>query len=491
MTTTIAPVDELRKLPPPLARAVLARVAAEHGPEAVAALRWQIEAWRRPAQQLVDLSEPWSVLVITGEFGSGKTWLAGRIFTAGILDWKVERPRIVAATGADVEETVVDGQSGITTWLPPWVPWSWQSSKGHEGLLTVNGVKVSCLSADAPAQAIGSGAGWVLADDVAKWVETSGEANAERAWASVLKSLREWPGRAIVPTTPDGASFITSLLTSKQLQGVKVLDLGSSEENRGNLAPAYLEHVANLRAQGLWLKSSGGAFAGLMGDAIRCEWPAVLEEIAISIDPAKSTRSHACEVGLVATGIDRRGTVYGLADRSKQMDAGQWPAAAHDLLEEMAERYHGARIRFVVENNAGGAMPAELLRAEEKIRRLQRGGRAVSMIEIREVTSRKNDGKARRAGPIVALAKGGQVRMVRGLGVLEGQLSALADDAPGQDRADAFVHGARDLAGISDDKAATVARREEMATEATRAAFAGLDASRERMPRVDFDLDRA
>jgi phage terminase large subunit-like protein len=482
--TGLAPVDELRALPPPLARAVLEKIAAEHGPEAVAALRWQIDAWRRPAQQIVDLSEPWTVLVITGEFGTGKTWLATQTFVQGILEWGVERPRIICATGAAIEDTVVKGPSGIGTWLPPWIPWEFQSSKGHEGLLRINGIEVSCLSADSPAQAIGSGAGWVFADDVAKWVESCGESGAERAWAAMLKSLREWPGRVVVPTTPDGAAFITSLLTTDELKGVKVLDLGNVEENRGNLSRGYLEHtIANLRAQGLWMKSREGAFSEIRWPDLRVDRPPPLVSLVVFVDPAKSSRSKSCEVGIVGVGIDARGIVYGLADRSKQMRAGEWPAAAHDLLEELQDDYRGVPSRLGIENNAGGEMGAELLRAEERRRRLESGKPGVSVIEIREVTARRNDSKVRRAGPIVALAKSGQLRMVRGLGVLEGQLSGLTDDSPGNDRADALVHGARDLAGLGEAS-------EPDTSDAARAAFAGLAEAQRRQPRPVFRGNR-
>jgi phage terminase large subunit-like protein len=173
-------------------------------------------------------------------------------------------------------------------------------------------------------------------------------------------------------------------------------------------------------------------------------------EIIVFVDPAKSSRSTSCEVGIVATGIDDRGVVHGLADASEKLSAAQWPARAHDLRERMEREFPGARMRMGVENNAGGEMPAELLRAEEKIRRLRSGKPGVSVVEIVEVTSRPRDSKVKRAGPIVALAKSDQVRMLPDLGVLEGQLSNLTDAAPGNDRADAFVHGARAVAGLGE-----------------------------------------
>jgi hypothetical protein len=180
------------------------------------------------------------------------------------------------------------------------------------------------------------------------------------------------------------------------------------------------------------------------------------------------------------------------------LSSDDWPSVAHQLLEELVAEWRGrllpgegCSVRFVAENNAGGDAPAALLRAEEKIRRLRRKEPGIPTIEVREVTARRNEGKARRASQIVAMAKAGYVRMTRGLGILEGQLNKLVDEGTGTDRADAWVWGARDLAGLNDAKASAEAAEQERARVAAVVAFRDLDTGREFASRVDFGLDRA
>jgi hypothetical protein len=155
----------------------------------------------------------------------------------------------------------------------------------------------------------------------------------------------------------------------------------------------------------------------------------------------------------VACGIDAHGTIYGLADRSAQMGpdgADGWPSVVLDLVDEMDARLaqRGALCEVGIEINTLGRAGVELLRAAERVRAVGAGRPAVSLRTIHDVTSRPRESKTRRAQPIVALAEGRQVRMVVGLGELERSLSTLDDEGRGSDAADAFVHGARLLAGL-------------------------------------------
>lgn len=477
MNAAIAPLDELRALPPPLQRAVLARIAEQHGAAAVAALRWQIEAHRRPAQRIPALEALPTVLVITGEYGSGKTQLASWITLRAILDWKVDRPRVIASIPANVDDTVVNGPSGLLAWLPPWISREWYPTLGHAGKLRIDGRDVSCLSAAAGAGPIGAGCGFVFFDDYAKCVTALGESKAEEALAAALKSLREWPGKMVLPTTPEGAELVRSLAQTEGIRGVEVLDLGRTEDNAGNLTRGYVRDIApNLRALDMWQKSGGGAFAGVQWAKLRVDAAPPLVEIVVAIDPAKSSRSKSCEVGIVGVGRDAEDRIYGLADRSEVLSSDDWPNVAHELLEHLRAEHPRARARFVAENNAGGDAPAALLRFAEKLRRKNRGEPGVSVIEVVERTARRNDGKARRASEIVGVYKGGQGRMVRGLGILEGQLSKLVDEGTGTDRADAFVWGARDLAGLGESDAP------DRSAQTQHAARAALDANKRFRP---------
>lgn len=451
---TAALVDRLRALGPERARAVLGAVEADLGPAAIASLRYAPGFWLRPAQVV---RPPYATIeVFKGERRTGKSHAARELFTT--LLPLAPYPRIMVATDGAFEKTVLRGGSGFKQWTAPHIRCDFVKSTGYGGDLFYGPHTITVTLASAPVGSIGPGYGLTWADDPAAWVQALGAERSANAWNHLLKSNSDRPGIVIVSTTGAGVEFIWRLLDTKEhrhlLGSVRVHDLGTVENNAGNLAPSYLRDIVpGLRAANEWEEGGDptGAFALLPWEKLRTSgYISGLVEIVVFVDPAKSSRSTSCEVGIVAVGIDGRGVVYGLADSSAVLSASRWPAVAHDLREKMEATYRGAAVHMGVENNAGGEMPAELLRAEEKIRRLSRGGRAVSMVEIREVTSRPRDSKVKRAGPIVALAKSDQVRMLEGLGILEGQLSHLTDAAPGNDRADAFVHGARDLAGLGE-----------------------------------------
>lgn len=479
--SALAPVDQLRALPYPLALATLARLEEELGPEAVAALRHELDAtgrqggfWARPSQLLPDPAESWATCVITGEYGTGKTWMAVQLFLREILAGRSERPRIICATRPAIEGAIVNGPSGIMRWLPPGVPREWLPSKGHAGELWINGVRVTCLSADAPGQAIGEGSDLDLRDDVAKWVISCGQAGALEAWTAARKSCREGYARAIVPTTPDGIEFIRSLLAGERR--VLRIDLGRVEDNRGNLAANFVDGVvADLREQGQWMREgSESPFSrpGLIESMRRDDCPPLVE-IAVAIDPSRSAGPRSCDVGIVGGGRDARDVVHVTHDRSAILDAGAkgWPAVAWDLAEELQREHPGATLRFVLESNTG-SNNAELLRAEERARRRDRGEPGVNTVEVVLVKASKN--KCERARLPAMQAALGQVTIARGLTVLEGQLRTLTPDGKKSDHADAMVHLVRNLAGLSDEKelarGATEQEREQDAADQCAAA---------------------
>jgi phage terminase large subunit-like protein len=482
--TARAPVDELRALPAPLAEAVLARLE----PEEVAALRYEHDFWARAAQRLPRQDDLRTIEVFFGEFGTGKTWTARSLFMREILTGRALSPRIVLATDADVRTIAVDGASGIRAWLPPHIACRFTASAGYAGDLKIGDAPpIVCCSAAAGGQGTGMSRCTTWADDPASWVEQLGAAAATKAWNTILRSTREGnrDGRShvFVSTTNAGAEFIWRLLSSENRNDryIRLHDLGAVEANAGNLSADYVQRIVpGMRAAGEFYDGARtGAFSEIRWPELRVSQVPRLVRIIVFIDPAKtSTPGRSCEVGIVAAGIDEHGIVYGLADRSRVASASEWPAIAHELLEEMRDRY-GCPVAFGIEVNAGGKELLEsALRAEEKLRRAKRGLPPVSVAEIRSVTSRPNDSKTARARDVVAMAKGRQVLMVHGLGELEGQLSALSDTAPGNDRADAFVHAARDLAGLGDDKAVKRAAAEQ----ATREAFQGFEEAQGRMP---------
>lgn len=478
--STLAPVDALRALPYPLAMATLARLEAELGAEGVAALRYEIDAqgnsggfWTRLAQRLPAPDEPWSICVFAGENAAGKTWCGSHLFMREILSGRARRPRIICASSAAIENTVIFGPSGIRAWLPPDVAFEWHRSKGYEGELWLGGVKVLCCSADAPGQAIGASVDLDFRDDPAGWVESCGTAGAEKAWATASRSLREGLARAIVPTTPDGVSFIDHMLQGKS-RGLLLRPLGRPEDNAGNLSPAFLRNtVTDMREAGTWTNKPGiSPFARTDFPALRLEACPRLVELAVAIDPARSSGPNSCEVGIVGGGRDARDTVHVRYDASAILDGGRdgWPKVAWDLAEQLQREHPGAPFHFVIESNTGTSPPMDLLRAEERARCRYRGDPEVNIVAITVVRSGKD--KCARARLPALIAAQGQVRLSDqprlddepGY-VLEGQLRSLTPDGKNSDRADAMVHLVNDLARLSDEKAIARDATEQEQTE--------------------------
>ena len=467
MTAELAPVDRLRRLPFPLMVATLRRLERDLGAEAVAALRHELSNggsqamfWSRAAQRLPDPAVRWAIALIIGEYGTGKTWLAVHLFLREILAGRAKRPRIICASGPAIEGTIIKGPSGILSWLPPSVPREWSPSKGHAGVLTIDGVAVTCISADAPGQAIGEGSDLDLRDDVAKWVISCGAEGAQKAWVAASKSCREGGGRAIVPTTPDGAEFIRALV-ARERAGVLTMDLGAVENNRGNLAANFVDLVVNdLRAAGQWnALGESSPFAPLPLESMRLEACPDLVELAVAIDPSLG---GPCEVGIVGGGIDARSNVHVRYDASDRLDGGAsgWPSVAWDLAERLMTEHPEApreRFRFVIETNRGSVPPMDLLRAEERNRNLARGRPGVSSVNITPIRSSKN--KCERARLPALIAAQGQVRFAPGLTTLYGQLRSLTPDGKNSDRADAAVHLINDLAGLGEKEAAAMAEK--------------------------------
>jgi phage terminase large subunit-like protein len=457
--STLAPVDELRALPWPVMQRCLDALEAELGPEGVAALRLELDAlgnaggfWTKPSQAWPAPDASWSTCLFYGENGTGKTWGANHLFTREILAGRAKRPRIIAATKAALEKTVLGGASGIKAWLPPLVPFLFLPSKGHEGELWINGVEVLCCSAAAPGQNIGAGTDLDFCDDPAGWVESCGEDVAARTWATAARGRREGNARCIVSTTPVFVEFIQNLLRPGR-KGVYIVHTGRPEDNAGNLAPSYItDTVEVMRDDGTWLPGVGvSPFRDMNFARMRLDVCPPLVQLGVAVDPSRSVGKKACEVGIVGGGIDERDVVHARRDASAVLDDGQngWPAVAWDVAEELQREHPGASVRFILESNTGSGK-AELLRAEERARRKARGLPGNNIAEVVLVKAARD--KCERAKPAAMVSAQLQVRIAPDMPELEGQLRQLTPTGKKSDRADAFVHLVRDLGGLGDEK---------------------------------------
>lgn len=440
----LAVVDELRALPPPVAAAVLAQLDAEFGPEATASLETAWEFWRRPVQRFPAAAElrRFHTVIYTGDFGAGKTRTAWELLVHIALTRKQAGSfRIVAATGAAAREIVTDDGTGILAWRKPGVVYDWQTSQGYEGELRVNGALISLCSIEAPKSLTGSGRSAELLDDPPKWGPTG-----KAALVNAMRSTRQPGALTIIPTTADGIALVAEVngvhVDNLAGAGVLVIDLGRTEDNP-NLDPKILVKRANLRRAGLWdalPATSPWSAPGVNFSGMRLDVCPPLVEIAVSIDPSKTSSAKSCEVGIVGGGRDGRDVLNLRYDVSAVLGGGAegWPKVAWDLLDQLRREHPGAPFCFVFESNVGKAY-ADLLYAEERARRKAADLPAVN-VDCKVVFVRADANKCVRAEAPARVAAQGQVRFAPDLHELEGQLRNLTPKGADSDRADAANH---------------------------------------------------
>ena len=446
--TDLCLADRFRELPKAKRDRILEALEADGLPLSDLHYDWD-GFWARPDQIVSpeDLERN-SLIVFTGIRGTGKTAAAVHLWCREVLAGRARYPRIFAASEGDVEKVVVEGGSGIMSSLPKEDRPVWVKSDGMAGALKFkNGVTALGFSAASAESSVGHQGDLDLYDDVAKWSKHV----SATAWAHARMSCRIGYGVGIVATTRRGTTLLRKLLKGN-LDGVLIRRPENHKANKFNLTARYFRQMekelgdSELYLQELEDQDIGNQspFDGFDLSTMRVDGlPPSLVAIAVWVDPATSSGSQSCEIGIVVVGLDSRGVVYAIEDLSARMNSAEWPRVAMDAFERWQSRC--ANIHIGVETNKGGNMVAQLLRNEERIRHLQRNQAAVDTIRILEINAKQS--KCERAAPCASLLKANRIKFLPKLRTLESQLAELSDDEGAHtDRADAFVHAVRDLA---------------------------------------------
>lgn len=141
------------------------------------------------------------------------------------------------------------------------------------------------------------------------------------------------------------------------------------------------------------------------------------------------------ETGMVVSGIAADKQVYTLADASKRCSPAEW---AHRAIELYVQWKCAA---IVPEVNMGGQMSVDLLRAAEKLMRIEHPDVELPYVIIDGV--RAHDGKRVRAEPVAGLTEQRRHHHVGTFPLLEDQLCGWdPNEAWSPDRLDAYVHAA-------------------------------------------------
>jgi phage terminase large subunit-like protein len=462
-------VTSLADLDPEQVAALLAEATDEEARLIALGLEAEVFDWTneaRPSQLPPD--GEWLVWLILAGRGFGKTRTGAEWVKSQALP--DTRGALVGATLDDVRDTMVEGESGLLSVLPPsslrggTIDTAWNRTLVEVYL--ANGAKLKGFSSQKPDKLRGPQHHYAWGDEPMAWADADkGPEKESTTWSNLMLGLRLGSDpRCVVTGTPKprrllvGANDEPGLL---EMPGV-VITRGTTYDNLSNLAPTFAAQVI-ARYEGTRtgrqelnaevLEDVEGALWSLgQTAAMRVRESPDLARVTVAIDPAGGGGSGNDEVGLVVMGRGFDGHGYVLADLSDRMGAAVWGRRAVEAAMDF-----GAQ-RIVGETNYGGDMVVENVRVA--IDRLAQEGRPQAMtLHVDKVTASR--GKRQRAEPVAALSgepdnpdswAATTVHLVGPPGEfarLEDELTRWVPDestlSPG--RLDAFVWAAHDLFG--------------------------------------------
>jgi len=435
--------------------AALVRFLPPHK-QAAAAARADWLARARPKQ--IPPSGDWAVFLAMAGRGFGKTLLGAQEAWWHAAWNDGSRVAVVAPTSGDLRRVCFEGDSGILGVVPLECLKGGDPGEAYNRTLSeltfANGSVIQGFSAAEPNRLRGPQFGFAWIDEVAAW-ERGVEAFD---MLSMTMRLGESP-RIIATTTPRPVPLIRSLI-ERAGRDVRIVR-GSTYENRDNLAPGFIQQLAE-RYSGTRLGRQE-IEAELLEDVPGAIWTrAMIEEarirhlpdglpphdapghhralaaalglvrVVVGVDPSGARSDDdegADEIGIVAAGIDRAGKGYVLEDASGVYSPEGWGRTA----AQVYDRWRADRI--VAEANFGGGM------VESTIRAVRRS------LPVTLVSASR--GKAVRAEPVAALYEQRKVAHVGVFPKLEDQLVAFTrtgyHGTASPDRADSLVWAITDL----------------------------------------------
>lgn len=391
---------------------------------------WEVQGRQNQRPPGNDVALDWTIWLILGGRGAGKTrtgaeWVRGAALGhPGIGEPRAGRIALVGETYAAVRDVMVEGPSGLLAvhgdgpGRPIWVP-------TLRRLAWPNGAVAHAFSSEDPEALRGPQFDAAWADELAKW------RHPEATWDMLQFGLRLGANpREIVTTTPKPIPLLKRLLAERRV----IVSRTRTQDNAGNLAPAFLDNVVGMyagtrlgrqeldgelieeREDALW--SRGQLEATRIGAAPD------LVRIVVAVDPPASSGSRAASCGIVAAGVDAAGTGYVLADASvRQVKPAEWAAKAVGTYRRWAAD------ALLVEANQGGEMVAAVIREIDP--------------QVPVVTVHASRGKYLRAEPVALLYEQRRVRHVGAFPELEDEMCdfSLGGLSSGRspDRLDALV----------------------------------------------------
>lgn len=230
---TLSPIESwLAALPPEVPRGEAIRrllgsmTAAER---AAAGYKWNA-MWARPAQRLPD--GEWDTWFIRAGRGFGKTRSGSEAVRKLVNDGRARYVTIIGPTASDARDVMIEGpESGLLAVHPPDTRPVYKSS--NRTIEWPNGAIGHVRSAEEPDGVRGLNSDLVWGDEPASW--KTGAA----AWDNAMLGNRLGRPHSILTGTPRPVTWLREL---EKDPGTR-LAVGSTYENRGNLAPEFVKLI--------------------------------------------------------------------------------------------------------------------------------------------------------------------------------------------------------------------------------------------------------
>jgi len=398
--------------------------------------------WRnfnaRPEQVAPD--GEWDIWAIIAGRGFGKT-RAGSEWVREQVKSGRKRIALIAETQRDLEQVIVEGDSGILAVCPPDERPTY--TKKPVKLLFPNGAVALGYNGTEPDQLRGPQFDAAWCDELAKW------RYARETWDQLQFALRLGDDpRVLVTTTPRPIELIKSIVSGGDGR-VKVTS-GRTADNFLNLAPAFVDKLT---------KKYGGTRLGrqeleaeILGDLPGALWSmttldtyrkktAECDRIVVAVDPAASNNPDSDEHGIIVAGREgQEGRI--LEDATMQGSPTEWARRTVSLYRSWQAD------AVVVEVNQGGDMVKHTLLTIDP---------HVNVIEVRA-----SRGKHVRAEPIAALYEQGRIAHVGAFPELESQMTQMTihgfEGVGSPDRVDALVWALSELFPDMTEKIPDVSR---------------------------------
>ena len=376
----------------------------------------------------------WSVWLILAGRGFGKTRAGAEWVRAVAEADPAARIALVAASLPEARSVMVEGASGLLAIAPRGKRPKFEPSRRR--LVWPSGAQAMLYSAGEPESLRGPQHSHAWCDELAKWPQVGGR--AEAAWDNLQLGLRlgNLPC-VVVTTTPRAVPLLRRLLGNDEV----VTTRGSTFANKANLARGFIRSVQKQYGQtslgrqelnGELIEDIEGALwtREMLETAREASASSPPVRVVVAVDPPASATGDACGIVVCALGED--GIARVLADCSvEKASPERWARAVAGAAQAWSAD------RVVAEANQGGAMVASVLRAAE--------------ISLPLKLVHASRGKVARAEPVAALYEAGRVRHAGIFPQLEDELCGLiaggSYEGPGRspDRADALVWGLSEL----------------------------------------------